>query len=246
MKLVEGRGPCKTEKYTNEEAVGFKLEAESTVWDSPRRSKVKFHFCKQKVITCAAWVLRQRWYIKNNRKRDYKPKYTTHQYYDFIAYFLTLVVIRVLKQDGVIFDFPYRLGKLKTIKFKSTWMDERGRIYLNLHSFRMTYRFLWSFGTIPTSSLYKFVKCSQIKKALEYSLRGKEATIWDSFFFFIKSPKRTGAWVNAPDRDLDKLYEILTKHYGPNIYKPDHQRLAGRRRLKPRKYFKKSVKKVGY
>jgi hypothetical protein len=243
MKLVEGRLPSKTEEFTNEEVVGFKLPLQSTTWDTPRRGKSKLCYNKQKVITCMMWMLRKRWLENHNLKRGYKHKYESHQYYDFISYFMSLVIIKILKDESV-FSMPYGLGKLKLIKFKSTYIDQYGKIHLNLHSFRMKYKFLWTFGSIKSFRLYKFSKVTTIKWSLFRKLL-YNGNCYDSFFYFISSPKRHGAWVNAPDRDLEKLYEILKKHYGENIYNTHTAGLDRRQRFRARKPFKKSIKKVG-
>lgn len=220
---MEGRLPAKRSDFTNEEVVGFKLPAESSVWDSPRRGKTKLVYSKQKVITCAMWILMMRWREKNKKVHGYKFKYKQYQYYDFITYFMSLLVIKVLNEEYE-FNMPYRLGKLKMIKFRNTYIDEFGRIHLNLHSFRMKHYFLWSFGSIKSFKLIKLEKLKTIKISLLNKLRFNANCI-DSFFYFVKSKKRHGAWVGAPDRDFDKLYKILEENYGKNIYRPNFTRL---------------------
>lgn len=234
--------PGKTEKYTKEDVVGFKLEAKTESWDTPRRSKLKFIYTKQKVNECALWVYRNRWLEKAGKKRGFVFKYEKYQYYDFVAYFMTLTLLKILQED-IPFSMPYRLGTIKLIHFKNARYKRNGKLELNLHSLRMQYRFMWYSGGIPSMKAYKFHKSDYIKWAIFNRLKFKNPTI-NHFFHFIEV-KRHGAWVGAPDRDYDKLQLIIDKNYGIPVFRPDIGRLDRRQRRIARKRLQKSAKEVG-
>jgi len=211
-------------KRTNAEVVGFDLPSHTELWDTPRRGKCILAIEDQKVITCAIAKHREAWQEKNKRKNGFKFKYTTYQYFDFISYFFTLVILKIIKDESIL-NLPYKLGVIKIIKFKSNH-NKYGRINLNLHSLRMKYKFLWSFGSIKSFRSYKLHRSPMVKYAIYNYLKIKRDPL--NYFFHMVKENRKGAWVGAEKRDYDKLHQIIEKHYGISIFRPDTYRLEGR------------------
>lgn len=234
--------PLRNLKYTNEDVVGFKLEAEPKGWDNPTKNKHKLFYDCISVIKLAIWLFKKEWYSQGNKRGTFKFKYELYQYDDFILYFNTLVLLRGVLKDEVGFTMPYKLGTLKMYKYKGVYYGKKA-VVLNLHSLRFKYYFKWYKGSIPMFKLYRFYRRKGLMNILYHKLVNKYE-VMEYFFAFVPF-KRRGRWINTPKRDVEKLKKLLTDNYGVTNFKTNIERLGRRQRPNARTAVNEPAKTMG-